>query len=155
MLQLYRFTKDELATYKSLAMDSDNRSDFMTACKSKDACQKLLDLLALDYRYLTICDALPTHGKEPFREAAAGTASVLRDDERQDDDSEPEQGGGGMAADERQRTPPTPMGKEKSQHDDLRMWLPLRPNSIAATGQRLPLRPNSCRSARISLLGTT
>ena len=101
----YRFMQSELAAYRSLV---DNR-DFMTTCKSKGSCQRLLDLLALDHRYLTICDALSNHAKEPIREVvAAETISVLRDGRHHDDDSGLEQGDGGAAA--RARTPPTPPG---------------------------------------------
>jgi hypothetical protein len=104
----------------------------MTTCKSKESCQNLLDLLALDHRYLTICDALPNHKKIPIPEAAAANASVLRDGDKHDDDSapgSPEHCDGAEAA--REGTPPTPPGKKKSQDDDFRLWLPLRPHSIA------------------------
>ena len=90
----------------------------------------LLDPLALDHRYLTICDAVPTFEKEPIREAAAEAKYVLNEGGNQDDDSDPEQQGDG-AAGARGLTPPTPAEKKKSQDVDLRMWLPLRPHSIA------------------------
>ena len=40
----YRFTAENPAVFKSL---TDNRSD---------SCQKLLEVMALDHRYLIICD---------------------------------------------------------------------------------------------------
>jgi hypothetical protein len=103
----------------------EKRAEFMTTCKSKESCQNLLDLLALDHRYLTICDALPNHKKIPIPEAAAETvrtAGVLRDGEGHDDDSAPDSSehGDGAEAD-RGGTPPTPPGKKKSQDDDFRM----------------------------------
>ena len=62
-----------------------------------DSCQSLLDLLALDHRYLTICDALQKHEMEPIREVvAAETTSVLRNGGHHDDDSGPQQGDGGQ-----------------------------------------------------------
>ena len=68
----------------------------------------MLDLLALDHRYLTICDALPNHAnlKVPIRETAMETTSVLREGGHHDDDSGPEQGD--RAAGAHGRTPPTP-----------------------------------------------
>ena len=40
----------------------------MTTYKGRDACQKLLDLLALDNRYVIICDALASHEKQLIQE---------------------------------------------------------------------------------------
>lgn len=129
----YRFTQDELATYKSLSIDK--RAEFMTACKSKESCQNLLNLLALDHRYLTICDALPNHVKELLREPdAAEPPSVLRVGGPDDDGSCPDRSEGGAAG----GTPPTPprqISPQKNRPDkvapDFRVWLPLRPHSVA------------------------
>ena len=70
----YQFTAEDLAAYKSL---TDNRSEFMTTCKSRDACQKLLELLALDHRYLIICDALASHEPSQFQRSLLRLLSLF------------------------------------------------------------------------------
>ena len=55
----------ELAFYKQA---TENSKEFMTVCKTKDAYQKFLDLLAQDHCYLTICNSLESHQHELTRE---------------------------------------------------------------------------------------
>ena len=51
-----------LPSIHSYKQATENRAKFITACKTNDACQNFLDLLALwtwrDHYYLTICDSL-------------------------------------------------------------------------------------------------
>ena len=53
----------------------------------------MLDLLALDHRYLIICDALPNHAKQPIPVEDAETRSFLREggDRDHNEDSGPDQ----------------------------------------------------------------
>ena len=47
-----------------------------------------MDILGLDHRYLTICDALANNDKQPFQETTLPAAwSVFRDGSADDDDS--------------------------------------------------------------------
>ena len=70
----YRFTAEDLAAFTSL---TDNRSELMSTCKSRDACQKLLELLALDHRYLIICDALASHEPSQFQRSLLRLLSLF------------------------------------------------------------------------------
>ena len=119
----HQFAPHELAHYKEL---TENRAEFMNTCKTDRACQSLADLLALDHRYLTICDALASHDKQPFRETAPPAASSVLRDGNSDDDASGQ-------GDDARKTPPTPpvAGKKRSQDDNFRTWLPTRPHSVA------------------------
>lgn len=124
----YRFTQEELDEYKRL---NDKSKEFMVTCSSKDGRQNLLSLLALDHRYLIICDQLPTHRKEPIQPGieSAATAALLRDgtddDDRSVDDNNPADQANGRGA-----TPPTPVTKDQSRDGDFRKWMPNRPHAI-------------------------
>ena len=126
----HQFAPHELAHYKEL---TENRAEFMNTCKTDRACQSLVDLLALDHRYLTICDALASHDMQPFRETAPPAArSVLRDG-NSDDDASGQDDDASVEDIPRGKTPPTPpvAGKKRSQDDNFRTWLPTRPHSVA------------------------
>ena len=102
----------------------------MTTCKTKELCQNLLDLLALDHRYLIICDALPNNIKEPIAEEASMSQPVLGAAKggkfagNHDDDSDPDK----RAASPDPSAAPSP--PEKSQDDNFRLWMALRPMSV-------------------------
>jgi hypothetical protein len=124
----YRFTEDELKQYQLLS--TQKAGIFMTTCKTKELCQNLLDLLALDHRYLIICDALPNNIKEPIAEPEepSMTQPVLgaatHDGGNHDDDSDPD----------KRAASPNPSAAlsppEKSQDDNFRLWMALRPTSV-------------------------
>ena len=79
----YRFAEEEVAVTRSLPINKS--ADFMNTCKSEDSCQKLLDLLDLVHHYLIVCDTLPSHAKQPIREEAAETPSILSEGYDHDD----------------------------------------------------------------------
>ena len=126
----HQFAPHELAHYKEL---TENRAEFMNTCKTDRACQSLVDLLAMDHRYLTICDALASYDKQPCRETAPPAArSVLRDGNA-DEDASSQDDDASVEDIPRGETPPTPLvaGRRRSQDENFRTWLPTRTHSVA------------------------
>ena len=116
-----RFTQTDLDEYKSLTAKS---KDFMTTCTNTDARENLLHLLALDIRYLIICDYLGTFPPTAIPPEEVGNPAVLRDGDQDDDNSGNENSG------DRRPTPPTPGKAKRSQDDNFTSWLPNSPDSI-------------------------
>jgi hypothetical protein len=55
-----RFDQDDIDKYESL----NAKPEFLNRCQSKEMCQNLLSWIALELRFLHICDALPTHAQK-------------------------------------------------------------------------------------------
>ena len=93
-----KFDQDDIAKYDDL--NSALRAEFLNRCQTKEFCQNLLSWIALEMRFLLVCDALPTYKQKalpPPDDTGHGSALALaaaganHDD---DDDSHGEAGGG-------------------------------------------------------------
>ena len=93
-----KFDHDDIAKYDDL--NTALKAEFLTRCQSKEMCQNLLSWIALEMRFLLVCDALPTYKQKtlpPPDDTGHGSALALaaaganHDD---DDDSHGEAGGG-------------------------------------------------------------
>ena len=55
-----KFDQDDIDKYDSLNV----KPEFLNRCQSKEMCQNLLSWIALELRFLHICDVLPTHAQK-------------------------------------------------------------------------------------------
>ena len=91
----HKFDAADIARYKAL---NEKASSFIAACKTEEAISELRDLLALDYRFLQLCNALPEHlqsrkvlvTEQPA--SAAAVSAVLSGGRGGDDDSDDRDG---------------------------------------------------------------
>jgi hypothetical protein len=92
-----RFDQDDIDKYESL----NAKPEFLNRCQSKEMCQNLLSWIALELRFLHICDALPTHAQKTIDRTEDESVSALAagggDDDGDDGDGEDQEvdGAGG------------------------------------------------------------
>jgi len=84
-----RFDQDDLDKYDYL----NDKPEFLNRCQSKEFCQNLLSWLALELRFLHVCDALPTHAQKTIEQTCEmGKVSALAAGGAGDDDDAKEGG---------------------------------------------------------------
>ena len=121
-----RFTKEALERYDDL----NKSADFMAACKGRDACLKLLDLLTLDIQMLLSCDHMAMKGQSKIREDSPASQglerSVLQEAPSDADRSPDPHGDSGPAKD-----------SQPEKAADYLFWLPYNPTAVKWTEQGL------------------
>jgi len=91
-----KFDQDDIQKYDEL--NSDAKAEFLNRCQSKEMCQNLLAWLALELRFLHVCEALATYPQKTIQQtdeivgASALAAGGAGDDD--DDDDHANEGGG-------------------------------------------------------------
>ena len=92
-----KFDHDDIAKYDDL--NSALKAEFLTRCQSKEMCQNLLSWIALEMRFLLVCDALPTYKQKALPPPDdSGNVSALASGGAGDDDDDESHGeaGGGV-----------------------------------------------------------
>jgi len=114
------FTADDLKQYDTL----NKTPELFKGCKSKERYAQLLELLALDLRFLLACDEAAKHPKQLLAgtEEEAGDQSVLARGGDGNDDSEQE--GTDPKA-------PSSPAKKTQTVSDCRFWQPYAPEAVA------------------------
>ena len=92
-----KFDQDDIAKYDDL--NSALRAEFLNRCQTKEFCQNLLSWIALEMRFLLVCDALPTYKQKALPPPDdSGNVSALASGGAGDDDDDESHGeaGGGV-----------------------------------------------------------
>lgn len=113
------FTANDLERYDALNKTPELMNK---GCKGKERFGQLLELLALDLRYLLVCDQLAQHPKEVLPEITDESQGrgVLQQGSRSNDVSDTDG----------DKTPPPPPPPKPTAASDFRLWQPYRPEAI-------------------------